>query len=796
MDGTGRGRGQWLSGAALVAAMVGLCCAGGADSGGREGTAMLSRAGIDQIAFISRAERINVGDVFQYTSFKVDSASANIYKLGTVSGGATPVAITPFGTGSWARADVMAMDISFDGQEIVFSARLEEESSYGIWRIKIDGTNPEEPGEVGPTRVYSGPFDAVFPIYLPNERIFFMTNETVGPGIKQFRDEYERGLTAQAATMNIQGGDMVFGPRNLSHRVSPSLMVTPDGKGQILHTNWDHLARVNEGNLMVMNPDMSGAAEFYGKEGSGVANSYLKARQINDTQFLAISTSRDRTFQSGSIIKITRGKNESGSAAEIITPDVPTGRDPSFDKIGRYYDAYPITNEKGDLTHILTSWANGPVQTDIAGGGMNEDGVDYGMGSGPPDFGIYVLNPATGERLPVFNAGTMWDVMPMEIGRVRREPTSPAAPSAKSAPEGTGLIGALNVHESSLGFVPDGGAERVRIIEGFSVEEGVPNDFGLTDSEGAILLGEAEVKADGSFAAHVPEDRPIHLQLVDAYGMSMVNEDRWFSAAAGEQRFCGGCHEERGATSQVDPGLSDAMGEGAFNFALPYEERRMPDPKNLDYVAMASRIIAPDDDNFAGAGRLTGIPWDIALQGIFDDAGCIGCHEGTPGPANPQVSITDIMAEEEVEPTVWTFDLRGDLVDVDYGLMAGSFTRSHISLLLMDGLMMEEGVEVEQVDPERPYQSYMVAQSARDSVLIHYLQPSRIYPDSDETDRAFEGQSKWDGSAFDSQHPHEGTAGFDASIHRALTAGEKYLLILAADMGAQYYSLENVPGRE
>ncbi|MBC8071890.1 MAG: hypothetical protein IAG13_26420, partial [Deltaproteobacteria bacterium] len=273
---------------ALMLAMTASCGATGGDGDDAEGLRVLADGGIADIAFISRSKSRDVGDVFQYGSFSVTDAdgnprSANIMRMRTVGGGeATP--ITPFGTGEWPAADIMAMDVSFDGQEILFSARLEDSATYGIYRIKIDGTNPNEPGEKGPEVVHvSEAYDSVYPVYLPNERVFFMTNETksmpnaegVEGIVKQFQDEYERGVTAQAATVDISGGGLSFGPRNLSHRVSPTLMTTEDGRGQILHTNWDHLTDVNEGNLMVMNPDMTGGAEFFGKEGSGLANSYL-----------------------------------------------------------------------------------------------------------------------------------------------------------------------------------------------------------------------------------------------------------------------------------------------------------------------------------------------------------------------------------------------------------------------------------------------------------------------------------------------------------------------------------------
>ena len=777
---------------AIVAGALSTFGCGESTSDDNEGLRILSDGGIEQIAFISRPERTDVGDVFQYTSFNVDNGGAQILKLSAVSGSAEPEAITPFGDGDWPKADIMAMDVSFDGQEIVFSARLEGESSYDLYRIKIDGTNPEEPGKRGPALVHTGPYDSVFPLYLPNDRIFFMTNETSAPGVRQFRDEYERGVTAQAATVDKHGGDVKFGPRNLSHRVSPTLVsVGDEGRGQILHTNWDHVVEVNEGNLMVMNPDMTGGAEFFGKEGSGVSNSYLKARQVNQDKYLAIATSREDTFQAGAIILIDKGKNEADASAEILTPDVPLGEEPSFDQIGRYYDAFPITGGDQELTHVLTSWADGPVQSGVASG-EGEEGEDYGAGSGPPDFGIYILDPKTNRRLPLYNDTRKWDVLPMAIGSSRPVPTSPAGATADT-PDGTALIGALNVLESSLSNAPESGVFRVRVLEGFSTEEGIPMDFGLTEAEGAILLGEAPVEwqTDHSFAAFVPMDRPIHLQTLDQFGMSMVNEDRWFSAADGEARMCGGCHEERGGTQLADPGIADAVGRGPDDFSLPYDDRA--GDLNGDYVAMVNKIIFEDDPTFADADRLKGVPWNTAVQSVFDSAGCIDCHEGTPGPANPTVSVTDTMSDNPMA-VEWTFNLTGEMVDgAQFGEMVGDYTASHISVLIMSGMMNEPGVEVT-TDPNQPYQAYMVPQSARDSILIKYIQPEQVYPTHEAGNLAFTGEVKWNDQPYEAQHPNENTPGYAGQ--RPLTTAEKYLLILVADAGAQYYSLENAPGQD
>src|SRR5262249_5619254 len=140
---------------------------------------------------------------------------------------------------------------------------------------------------------------------------------------QQFRDEYERQTTAQVGNINVDGSNLVLGPRNVSHRVSPTVL--PDGR--VLYTEWRHMGMVNDGHLRQMNADMTGMREAFGGEdgGNGGTNSYLKARYVQTTpyqpvpgmaadqqdptaptnyQVVAIATSRDRTLQAGKLMLI------------------------------------------------------------------------------------------------------------------------------------------------------------------------------------------------------------------------------------------------------------------------------------------------------------------------------------------------------------------------------------------------------------------------------------------------------------------------------------------------------------
>ena len=103
--------------------------------------------------------------------------------------------------------------------------------------------------------------------------------------------------------------------------------------------------------------------------------------------------------------------------------------------------------------------------------------------------------------------------------------------------------------------------------------------FGTTEFDGQSRYGEIPVQADGSFAAVVPGNVPFHIQLVDKFGMSLANESIWISGRAGEQRFCGGCHENRTESSFIAPGVQENVLGTAVNLDTPRPQRVRPRPR-------------------------------------------------------------------------------------------------------------------------------------------------------------------------------------------------------------------------
>jgi len=749
----------------LQSAILGLALAGAAGGCSSNNTNVSALpADVKAIMFLQRVPHNDTGNVFDYATAVAPTATATGAHLAMLSppsanGKLTILTSDPMFDG----ADIMSYDLNFDATKVVFAAHLAGDSNYQLFSMNLDGTNIKQLTEGGN--------DYVYPVFIPGSQIMFMTNRNVeadkDPTSMQFKDEYERATTAQVGLISEDGSGITFGPRNVSHRVSPALL--PDG--HVLYTEWMHMGEVNEGHLRMVNTDMTGMREAFGDElaaGNASTNSYLKARYvqtktfndpaagpINDYQLIAIGTSRDRTLQSGKLLLIDLNGSEANSTAKDLTPLIPGDRTPSALGIGRYYDAEPV----GDSApgQFLTSWSDGPVESEE---------LDRAMSTA--QFGIYVVDANNGTRFPIFDDPNYWDILARPI-RARPEPTNLATPISGIST----TVGSLNVYNSSLFTVSPGTVVKVRLLEGFSSEEGGVDMFGSTDFDGQSLYGEVPLQADASFAAVVPANVPFHMQLIDKFAMAVpvagshgtaggtpvANEDIWISGRAGEQRFCGGCHENRTAPSSITQGVQDNVLRGAVNLDVPRADRVST---NYTY------------------GNVRGVPWDLAIQPILT-AKCVSCHNGDATKSyNPSYTVTDMTSGTS---QTFVFDLSGTKVNVTVGeRMTSDFTTSYLSLMGLGEILGDDVVSITGTPP-----NYVQAASAETSPLMYRLNPPQRFPAVDTTIRAFGTAAFTKNGVSYPGTPHPADVGGSE-----LTPDEYYLLGLNIDMGGQYFFRENL----
>src|SRR5262249_42494494 len=153
------------------------------------------------------------------------------------------------------------------------------------------------------------------------------------------------------------------------------------------------------------------------------------------------------------------------------------------------------------------------------------------------------------------------------------------------------------------------------IIEGFS-SEAAPNVtmFGLTMAEGAAILGEANIQPDGSWLARVPPFIPMHLQAVDEFELAIRSQTTWIQGMPGEDRVCGGCHEDRTSPNRPSAQQQTIAATKVQEFAYPINERaEYPWQMTMGTVGTNS----------------------LEIQSILD-AKCVSCHNGTTNGSGAQ----------------------------------------------------------------------------------------------------------------------------------------------------------------
>jgi len=250
------------------------------------------------------------------------------------------------------------------------------------------------------------------------------------------------------------------------------------------------------------------------------------------------------------------------------------------------------------------------------------------------------------------------------------------------------------------------------------------------------------------------------LQPIDQFDLSIRSQTTWIQGMPGENRVCGGCHEDRNQPNLPNgQALTIAAGRGPENFMLPIENR-------TEYPwANANKAGNPNE-----------------IQGLLN-AKCVSCHNGTTNGDKAQEFYTVTMSNAVLQTTtnykVARMDLTDTPVTVYYDRRVASWPASYVSLFYPAALSMEMGkvTVVGNVPPK-----WAIPSDARNSVLIEKL---NITSTLDAKKYA------WPlGEAFSDADVAGGTRTDHAKVAN-LTRDDVVKLIRAIDMGGQYYARQN-----
>jgi hypothetical protein len=282
-------------------------------------------------------------------------------------------------------------------------------------------------------------------------------------------------------------------------------------------------------------------------------------------------------------------------------------------------------------------------------------------------------------------------------------------------------------------------------------------------AEGAALLGEAEIQADGSWLADVPPYVPMHLQPIDEFDLMIRSQTTWIQAMPGESRVCGGCHERRTEAFRPSDGPLTLAAARPQNFTQPVSERQ-------EY------------------------PWDNAVAGKEGNqiqtlltAKCASCHNETTNGNGPQetytISMTDAETGTTTPYTLPRMDLSARPITVTYDRDVATWAASYVSLFYPAAMQMEMSMGAELTSGTLP-PAWARPSDARNSALIEKLNITALHDDS---------RTAWTlGEAFSDASIKGGTRSIHPeNVGVTLTREERVKLIRAIDMGGQYYSRQN-----
>ena len=517
-------------------------------------------------------------------------------------------------------------ELSYDGRKIIFSGRRTPKDGWEVWEMDIDGKNKRQ--------ITKGMADVCSPCYLPDGRIVFSSTRHVAMNPERRRDEYDRDQPRLVHRCNPDGSNVEQISFNLSS--DSEFIVLSDGR--ILFSSWQHhgmrFHTSGASALFTMNPDGTEFIDFFGNHRGGFR---WKARELPDGRIVYIESVFHHAYGGGWLALLTPGDPDDNRAVQNLTPDVKLyGPDTPG---GRYRDPYPT--QDGSL---LVCWSPPPCWS------------AYRNPTGPQaQFGIYWFDLASKKRAaPVYNDPNYQALNPVYV---EPRPVPPVIPDHNIDRRVTyGTLLCLNAYLGQTdkeAFIKPGQIRRVRIIEGFGVEDKserfrtlVPgigfSSFGsstnsISNFEQKRVVGEAPVASDGSFFVKVPADTVLHLQVVDENGMALQDALTWIWVRPNEHRTCVGCHERRSQPPLLDS-VPLAATAGPVDLTTPPEKRR-----TVDFRRDLMPII---------------------------EKRCTGCHNATD-----KAGGLDLSGGNEL-----VFIERASRPDQSYRIMGAFFNKAYLSL--------------------------------------------------------------------------------------------------------------------
>ena len=494
----------------------------------------------------------------------------------------------------------LSPDVSFDGTEILFSwtpgahriREWDENTTFHIMKMKADGSQLE--------MLTSGGVNDLFPCWLPNGRIMFVSERRGGYGRCHMRPVPNFTLHS----MFPDGTDIVCLSPHETNEWEPSV----DNNGMVVYTRWDYSDRgFNQAHhAWITYPDGRDPREL---NGNTRVNQRLAPHMEQNVRaipgsrrYVAVAVGH-HTSSMGSLVVIDPSVPDDNLMSQVkrLTPEVLL---PEAEKMiswplrptGCYGTPWPLSEK-----YYLCVY-------DGDGNGQYSREIDYQRRK----YSITLLD-VFGNKVKLFEHPTISCMDPMPLMARVKPPViphktlfgrpcdadgrRPAAIAEAELPK-TSAYGLVNVYNSRYPF-PEGvkiAALRVwQVLPKLQPYDGHPRLGAIDQMGGRQCLGTVPVEADGSAHFEVPVKTPVYFQALDEEGCAVQTMRTVAYAQAGERLTCNGCHESRHGRAASAPG------------AAPIAFRRAP-----------SRLKSEPEGS---------CPYNYPrlVQGVLD-AKCVSCH--------------------------------------------------------------------------------------------------------------------------------------------------------------------------
>ena len=492
--------------------------------------------------------------------------------------------------------DIKDLDVSFDGSQLVFAARVVpnpvnanlENTTWNLWQMDFSTRRVSYVINSALKRnegVAVGSSQDTAPHFLTDDRIAFTSTRQTTTQARQLNEgraeiysAIDEDMNNPASVLMIydpQGGSNEFTQLsfNQSHDFDPATLAN----GQIIFSRWNNTLGRDHVSLYTISPTGRRLSNLYGyhSEDTGTSNSpvlYTQPRELPDGSIMALVKARNSTTFGGDIVVIDSANYSeinqptwanqgliSGPAQRSLTGTNVT-TDGSLSPGGYYASAYPLYD---GTDRFLVSWSACRVI------GNNNLAVPCNIGPAngtpaPPLYGVWVYDSVNDTQQPVVTARDGVLISEVVAGEPRQFPaiaTDNNVDLTRTASEAHLLIDSVYDFDGVANTSTP--ASYLRIIQPVPIPTtdvfDVPNyAYGLSTNQSMReILGYVPVASDGSVSAVVPAESPVLISVVDS-NARRISPRHNFMIQAGSQEVihCVGCHT---ATSELPHGRIDSL---------------------------------------------------------------------------------------------------------------------------------------------------------------------------------------------------------------------------------------------